>query len=86
VLQLSERERRFRQTANRSAPNGDSADDLKRLQRRHHDRHRRVKEPLQVAEPAQQFERRLPLGRVGRLIYGLGHQRHGREGMSGPPS
>ena len=62
------------------APNGDSADDPKRLQRRHHDRHRRVNEPLQVAEPAQQFERRLPLGRVGRLIYGLGHQHHGREG------
>ena len=39
-----------------------------------------MKELLQVTEPTQQFERRLPLGRGGRLIYGLSHQHHGRLG------
>ena len=44
-------------------------------------------ELLNAPEPAQQFERRLPLGCVGRLIYGLVHQHQVVNGMSGlPPS
>jgi hypothetical protein len=60
-------------------------DDLKRFERRRHDQHRLVRELLEIAEPAQQFERRQSLGRVRGLVDGRGDRLMVFRGMSGWP-